>query len=199
MAHPAVAGYIVFMTRDYEPKPIRFALPLSSKRFIMPASRREMGLAVQMVGLATLIVSGWGPTGEAIAHIGARQGQGERVAIIPYRGQIEQRLVGVYVFRDEQGIAASVNGSRVRLTKESVPSTARVVWPTGRPQQARVVGEYQDRWIGVVAGLLLFGFSFWLRRPIVDEIARQMARTEAREKDTVPDQPPSPDTRKQDV
>jgi hypothetical protein len=164
------------MSRNFDPKPMRFALPLSSKRFIMPGNRREMGLAVQMVGLATLIVSAWGPSQEAWAHIGARKTDAERVGIIPYRGQIEQRLVGVYVFRDEAGVLSSVNGSRVRLNKETVPQLVKVVWPNGRPQEARVVGEYLDRWLGVLAGALLLGLSFWLRRPLVDEIEERMKK-----------------------
>ena len=88
-----------------------------SRKFIVPSNPREQAIGVLFLGAAMLGAGLWSPTGEAIARIGASSTPGTLIEPVPYRGRIEQRLVGVYVWRDERGAMRAVRSTRVRLTR----------------------------------------------------------------------------------
>jgi hypothetical protein len=148
-------------------QPIRLVSPALkralSRKFILPDDPREQSLGIIIVALACVIGAGWSPMAEVVASVGAERADARLAQAIPYRGKIEQRLVGLYVYRDADGRARMTRSTRVRLKPEAFPVTATVVHPRGQPEKARTVGEYRDRWPVLGGGLALLGFGLWWR------------------------------------
>lgn len=151
------------MSRHDPPSKIRLALPLVNRRWIVPSDPREAGNAVLLVALAITFLALWGPVGDRVVTLGHSTAMAERAGQAPHRGEIRERLVGVYVFRDETGQPVPVTGRRVRLQPGDVPPRARAAWPAGRPFEARVIGEYDDRLFALPVGLALAAAGFWAR------------------------------------
>ena len=162
------------MAQQFQPKPINFIPPILRRKFIAPDNPREMGTLVMLIGLAVLIVSAWNNVSDLGTRVGKRAGSGEFVASAPFRSGNAQRMVGVYIFKDENQIPVGVRGDRVFTRKAKIPVKADVVWPRGRPQKAQVVGEYYDHLLGLPVGLAIFGFGMWLRRKRVDTYLQAM-------------------------
>ncbi len=162
------------MAQQYQPKPISFTPPILRRKFIAPDNPREMGTLVMIVGFVIIFVSAWNNIGDVWAGMGTRSASGKFVATAPYRSGNEQRMVGVYIFYDESQVAVGVRGERVFTNKSVIPKKAHVVWPSGRPQKARVVGEYYDFLFGLPVGIAVFGFGIWLRRKRVDPYEEAM-------------------------
>jgi hypothetical protein len=156
------------MAQQFQPKPISFVPPILKRKFIAPDNPREMGTLVMLIGFAIIIVSGWNNVADMIARFDKRTAIGEFVATAPFRSSNPVRMVGVYVFEDEAKMPVGVRGERIFVRKAKVPRKAEVVWPRGRSQKARIVGEYYDYLLGVPIGLGILAFGFWLRRKRVD-------------------------------
>ena len=156
------------MAQQFQPKPINLVPPSLRRKFIVPGSPREMGTLVMLIGLAVIIVSAWANVADVFTRIDKRTATGEFVASAPFRSGNAQRMVGVYIFTDDAKLPIGVRGERVFTRKANIPRKAEVVWPSGRPQKARVVGEYYHYLFGVPVGFAIFGFGLWLRRKRVD-------------------------------
>jgi hypothetical protein len=155
---------MICMAQQFQPKPVNFVSTSLRRKFIAPDNPREMGALVILIGLAVLIVSTWALMSDTLQTMGARSQNGELVATAPFRSSNAQRMVGVYIFNDEANVPVAVSSSRVYLRNASVPKSAKVIWPRGRPAQAKVVGEYYDYLLGAPIGLGIIGFGLWLRR-----------------------------------
>ena len=162
------------MTQQFQPKPINFIPPVLRRKFIVPDNPREMGTLVVIIGLVIMIVSGWNNIADLFAQMGKRHASGAFVASAPFRSNNAQRMVGVYLFKDEGGLDVGVRGERVFTNRASIPKKASIVWPSGRSQKARLVGEYYDHLFGLPVGLAIFGFGLWLRRKRVDRFEEAM-------------------------
>jgi hypothetical protein len=163
------------MAQQFQPKPISFVPPILKRKFVAPDNPREMGTLVMLIGFAIIMVSGWSGVADTFASLGKKSATGTKVAEAPFRSGNAQRMVGVYIFQDEAKVATGVRGDRIFTSKAKVPKQAHVVWPRGRPQQARVVFGYLDYLLGVPVGIGIFGFGFWLRRKRVDPFEAAMA------------------------
>ncbi len=162
------------MSQNYQPKPINFVPPILRRKFIAPDNPREVGNVVIIVGLAILMVSSWATINDVFVGMSKKSGSGELVASAPYRSSNAQRMVGVYVFKDENGVLMGVRGERIFVRKAKVPKKANVVWPRGRAGKAKVISEYLDYLFGVPIGLAVIGFGFWVRRKRVDPYLEAM-------------------------
>ena len=150
------------MPQHYKPKPISFLPPILRRKFILPGNPREMGTLVMIIGMAIILVSVWSNVSEAFARFGKRSSTGELAATAPFRSSNALRVVGVYIFVDEA----------------KVPKQAQIVWPAGRPQRARVVGEYYDQLLALPVGVAILGFGLWIRRPRIDPYELAMKSSE---------------------
>jgi hypothetical protein len=162
------------MVQKYQPLSMNFLPPILKRKFIAPGTPREMGAFVMIVGFAVFVVSAWPSVADLVASKGKRSTMGEFVAGVPSVADNQSRLVGVYIFTDENKAPAAVRGERIRPTAAALPKKARVVWSSGRAQKARVVGEYPDYLFGIPIGLAIFGFGMWLRRKRVDPYEKAM-------------------------
>jgi hypothetical protein len=156
------------MAQNYQPKPINFVPPILRRKFIAPDNPREIGTVIIIVGLAILIVSMWAFVSDSLTRMGTRSATGEFVASAPFRSGNAQRMVGVYIFKDEANIPVAVRGERVFVRKAKIPRKAHVVWPRGRPTKATVIGEYMDYLFGTPFGIAIIGFGIWMRRKRID-------------------------------
>jgi hypothetical protein len=172
------------MAQQYQPKPISFVPPILKRKFIAPDNPREMGTLVMIFGFAILMVSAWPNVADLMTRLGTRSASGTYVGEVPFRSNNAQRMVGVYVFKDEAQTPFGVRGERVFTNKAKVPKTASVVWPRGRPQKAKVVGEYYDYLLGIPVGLAVFGFGLWLRRKRKDPYEDALSQSPAEETTT---------------
>lgn len=168
------------MRLEHHPKPVSFVPPLFRRKFIAPDNPREMGTLVMLIGLAILIVSLWTGVLDLSAAVGKKSAIGDQVAVAPYRSANAARIVGVYIFTDERGVPSGVRGSRVFFEKAKVPKSARVVWPRGRPQKARVVYQHLDHLFGLPVGLSVIGFGLWLRRKRLDPLEAALRRSDGK-------------------
>jgi hypothetical protein len=166
------------MPENYQPKPISFVPPALKRKFIAPDNPREMGNLVILVSIAILIVTLWSGVADLVTSFGKQSAIGQRVAEAPFRSSSQARLVGVYLFEDEAKIQNAVRGERVFVDRTKIPKTARVVWPRGRPQKARVVFENLYQLFGIPIGIGVFGLGLWIRRKRVDLYAAAMNPTE---------------------
>ena len=162
------------MAQKFQPTPINFVPPILRRKFIAPDNPREMGTLVMLIGLAVLVVSSWNNVSDIFTRMGTRATSGEFVATAPFRSGNAQRMVGVYIFNDEAKMPVGVRGERVFTRKTKIPRKAEVVWRSGRPQKARIVGEYYDYLLGIPVGLAILGFGMWLRRKRIDPYERAM-------------------------
>jgi hypothetical protein len=169
------------MPETYQPKPISFVPPILKRKFIAPDNPREMGTLVFLIGLAIFLVSSYNNVSDIFTRMGKRATTGEFVATAPFRASNPSRLVGVYLFEDENKVPASVRGDRVYLKKNKVPKSAQIVWKRGRPQTAEVVGEYYDYLFGVPVGLGIMGLGLWIRRKRADPYEVAMGYAQADE------------------
>jgi hypothetical protein len=174
------------MVQQYQPKPINFVPPNLRRKFITPDNPREMGTLVILIAISVTVVSAWNNVADVFTKMGTRTGAGEFVATAPFRSQNKQRMVGVYVFKDEAKVTLGVRGDRVFTRSAKVPREAVVVWPPGRPQKARVVGEYYDHLLGIPVGLAIFAFGLWLRRKRIDPYELAMNPEVSKETATTP-------------
>jgi hypothetical protein len=156
------------MSQQSQPKPINIVPSALRRRFIAPDNPREMGTLVILIAIAVIVVSAWNNVSDVVTRIDKRATMGEFVATAPFRSSNKQRMVGVYIFKDEANVAVGVRGERVFVRTAKVPRKAHIVWPRGRPQKAKVVGEYYDYLIGLPVGFVIFGFGLWLRRKRID-------------------------------
>jgi hypothetical protein len=156
------------MAQQFQPKPISFVPPILKRKFIAPDNPREMGTLVMLIGFAVILVSGWNNVSDVFTRMGKRAAIGDLVASAPFRSSNKVRIVGVYIFEDEAKMPVGVRGDRVFTRKAKIPKKAEVVWPRGRSQKARVVGEYYDYLLGLPIGAAIFAFGFWLRRKRID-------------------------------
>jgi hypothetical protein len=163
-----------FMAQQFQPKPINFVPPILRRKFIAPDNPRELGTLVMLIGFAVFVVSAWSNVNDVFTRMGKRSTTGEFVASAPFRSSNAQRMVGVYVFKDEANTTFGVRGDRVYTRRAKIPRKATVVWPNGRSQKARVVGEYYDYLLGLPIGAAIFGFGLWLRRKRVDPYEQAM-------------------------
>jgi hypothetical protein len=172
------------MAQQYTPKPISFVPPILKRKFIAPDNPREMGTLVMLIGLAIMLVSSWNNVSDVFTRMGKRAATGEFVATAPFRSSNKVRMVGVYIFKDETNMPVGVRGERIFVRKAKVPKKAEVVWPRGRSQKARVVGEHYDHLLGLPIGMAIFGFGLWLRRKREDpyEVAMNIVPDDQRAK-----------------
>jgi hypothetical protein len=166
------------MPQIHQPKQLNFVPPVLRRKFIAPDNPREMGTLVMLIGLAIIIVSGWAGVSDLLAGMGKKSAIGERVAVAPFRSNNTTRMVGVYIFNDEQNVPRGVRGSRVYYQKAKVPKSARVVWPRARAQKATVIYQHLDHLLGLPVGLAVLGFGMWIRRKRVDAYEVAMGRGE---------------------
>jgi hypothetical protein len=166
------------MRHIHQPKQLNFVPPLLRRRFVAPDNPREMGTLVMLVGLAIILVSGWAGVSDFLTSIGKKSAIAERVAFAPYRSGNAARMVGVYVFQDEQKVPRGVRGSRVTYDKAKVAKTARVVWPRGRSQKAEIIYQHLDHLLGLPVGFGVLGFGLWIRRKRADPYEVAMGRGE---------------------
>jgi hypothetical protein len=165
------------MAQQYHPKPISFVPPILKRKFIAPDNPRELGTLVMLIGFAIVLVSGWSGVADTLTSLGKRSTIGTRVAEAPFRSGNAQRMVGVYLFEDEAKVPSGVRGDRVFTNKAKIPKQARIVWPRGRAQKAKVVFEHLDHLLGVPIGFGVLGFGLWIRRKRVDAFETAMGRT----------------------
>ena len=165
------------MAKHDHSKPISLVPAALKRKFITPDNPREMGTLVMLIGFAVFMVSGCNNVSDVFTRMGTRTATGEFVASAPFRSSNKQRMVGVYIFKDEANVPVGVRGDRVFTRRAKIPKQAVVVWPPGRPQKARVVGEYYDHLLGLPVGLAIFGFGIWLRRKRVDLFEQAMNST----------------------
>jgi hypothetical protein len=156
------------MAQQYQPKPINFVPPILRRKFIAPDNPREMGTLVMLIGLAVVITSSWNNVDEALTRMGKRVATGELVATAPFRSGNKQRMVGVYIFKDETKVPVGVRGDRVFTRRANIPKQADIVWKRGRSQSASVVGEYYDHLLGLPIGIAIMGFGLWISRKRLD-------------------------------
>ena len=137
----------------HQPKKINFVPPILRRRFIVPDNPRELGTLVAIIGLAISLISA-GPTLSDLSQwAGKRQTEAKLVATVPFRANLESRLVGVYLFDDDN--------------KAAVAPKALVVWRTGRSYKAKTLFQYLDYLLGLPIGLgiLAWGLSIRVKRP----------------------------------
>jgi hypothetical protein len=165
------------MAQQYHPKPISFVPPILKRKFIAPDNPREMGTLVMLIGFAIILVSGWSAVADTLTSLGKESTLGARIGEAPFRSGNAQRMVGVYLFEDDAKVPTGVRGERVFTNKAKMPKQARVVWPRGRSQKAKVVFEQLDHLLVVPIGFGVFGYGLWLRRKRVDAFEVAMGRT----------------------
>jgi hypothetical protein len=155
------------MPTYHQPKKMSVVPPILRRRFIVPDNPRELGTLVAIIGLAISLISS-GPTILDLSNsMGKRQTEAKLIATVPFRANLESRLVGVYLFDDESKLQVAVRGDRVYLSKAAVAPRALVMWRAGRSDKAKTVFQYLDYLLGLPIGLgiLVWGLSIRIRRP----------------------------------
>ncbi|MCA3695046.1 hypothetical protein [Aquidulcibacter sp.] len=155
------------MPTYHQPKKMSFVPPILRRRFIVPDNPRELGTLVAIIGLAISLISA-GPTVLDLTQwMGKRQAEAKLVATVPFRANLESRLVGVYLFDDENKLQVAVRGDRVYLSKAAVAPKALVVWRAGRSDKAKTLFQYLDYLLGLPIGLtvLAWGLTIRVKRP----------------------------------
>jgi hypothetical protein len=137
------------------------------RKFPMPQSGRERAVFVVMAGLAMVIAAGFDPARDGLALAGGQTAPAVLGATGPAIGVVSTRLIGQYLFTDDQGVRRLAPSRRTRKFIDDVPATLTVVWPAGRPEQATAIGEYWDQLWVVLLGLVTTagGAVWWLRAP----------------------------------
>ena len=177
-------------------KPIGFSGSLGAalkRKFPMPVGRKDQAMGYTLVGLAIVGGAGFDPASDAWALATQRSATGELVATTSLygaagrkavdlttgqavndvrRSNTQTRLVGTYLFSDETGSPRVALSRKPRYKVDEVPTSLTVVWPQGRVDQAKAVGEYNWQWGIVAIGVVVLGFGLWMRRPEKPPIVR---------------------------
>jgi hypothetical protein len=163
------------MRELYEPKDVSFVPPILRRKWIAPNTPKELGLALILIGLAISCVSLAPVVWDSFDQMGKPSAQGQHVTEAPFRSGAAQRMVGVYLFKDESGVTYSARGGRVYTDKKAIPKQMQVIWPLGRPQAARTIFNYLDYLFALPVGLFVIGMGFWVQRKRGDAFAAAMA------------------------
>lgn len=163
------------MPTYHQPKNMSFVPPILRRKFIVPGNPRELGTLIAIIGLAIALISA-GPTGLDLSHwMGKHQTEAKLVATVPFRANLESRLVGVYLFEDENKLQVAVRGHRVYLSKAAVAPKALVVWRAGRSDKAKTLFQYLDYLLGLPIGLGILAFGLFIRVKRPDRFEEAMA------------------------
>jgi hypothetical protein len=163
------------MPTYHQPKNMSFVPPILRRKFIVPGNPRELGTLIAIIGLAIALISAV-PTGLDLSHwMGKHQTEAKLVATVPFRANLESRLVGVYLFEDENKLQVAVRGHRVYLSKAAVAPEALVVWRAGRSDKAKTLFQYLDYLLGLPIGLGILAFGLFIRVKRPDRFEEAMA------------------------
>jgi hypothetical protein len=163
------------MRQTYEPKDVSFVPPILRRKWIAPTSPKEVGMALILIGIATSAVSAGPVVWDTIDAVGKPTATGQRVAQAPFRSGASQRMVGVYLFKDQSNVSFAARGGRVFTDKKQIPAQMRVIWPNGRPQAARTIYNHTDYLLALPVGLIIIGFGVWTWRKRTDAFEAAMA------------------------
>lgn len=130
----------------------------------MPQSSREKAVFVMIAGLATMFAASFDPAQDAYALATSAKARGVLATPGPKTGVIETKQIGMYVFTDGDGVRRFAPSRRAHKFIDDVPPALTVVWPKGRPELARAVGEYWHQAPVAGFGLALTLFGLWLYR-----------------------------------
>lgn len=140
-----------------------FGNRLKSK-FPMPQSNREKAVFVMIAGLATVFAASFDPLQDAYALATSTYTPGVLATAGPKTGVIETKQIGLYLFTADDGVRRFASSRRAHKFIDDVPLALPVVWPEGRPELARAVGEYWHQVPVAGFGLVLTLFGFWFYR-----------------------------------
>jgi hypothetical protein len=140
-----------------------FGNRLKSK-FPMPQSSREKAVFVMIAGLATMFAASFDPVQDAYALATSAKAPGVLATHGPKTGVIETKQIGMYVFTDSDGVRRFAPSRRTRKFIDDVPPALTVVWPQGRSELARAIGEYWHQVPVAGFGLMLTLLGLWFYR-----------------------------------
>ncbi|MCU0882594.1 MAG: hypothetical protein MUF14_08015 [Hyphomonadaceae bacterium] len=137
------------------------------RKFPMPGTGRERAVFLILAGLATLIAAGFDPARDGWALHTGQSAPGMLAATGPANGLVSTRLIGQYVFTDDQGVRRLAPSRRTRKFIDDVPAELVAVWPVGRPELAHAIGEYWHQLWVMLGGLVAVagGLVWWARAP----------------------------------
>lgn len=135
-----------------------------ARKFPLPESNMERAIALFIIGIAIIIASLFDPIRDQFLIMNGQSANAQFIKSIQYRDTGPKRNIGIYYFQDEIGSKYSVVTKKIYENPKSIPQKAKVAWPLGNPQKARILGEYSNRIIPILFGLIIIFFGFLLAK-----------------------------------
>ena len=133
---------------------IKFTNSLKHK-FPLPESNKERALAVILIGIAIFLGSVFDPMRDYLWRLSGESTQAHLVRSDEYKGAGPKQLIGIYEFSDQYGGKFEVISKSVFANHDKIPKQAEAIWHLGEPQKARIAGDYGNRLIPSILGIIV--------------------------------------------
>lgn len=124
-------------------------------KFPIPASKSEQGQAITLIGLAILLAALFDPLMDLSLSIRGQTGVANLKKIEQFQKQGPKRLIGKYILSLKNIGEFEIKSRNIKPTREDIPKTVKVAWELGEPQNAKVLGDYGNRLLPALLGILI--------------------------------------------
>ncbi|MBN8648238.1 MAG: hypothetical protein J0L55_09810 [Caulobacterales bacterium] len=136
-----------------------------ARKFPMPESLKERAIALILIGIAFFSAAMFDPFRDFISSVNGKTAEATFLKSEQYLGTGPKRNIGIYLYEDDQTSKFIIKGKKIYSNPDLIPHNAKVAWPLGSPQKARILGEYNllPHLITGALGILIVIFGFYLR------------------------------------
>lgn len=126
-----------------------------STRLKMPQTAFDRAATALLFGLAFIIGALFLPIYDLSFSLRGHNGIGQFVKSETLAAKGNRESVGIYEFTDNLGSKVNVTSKYAFKTATQIPKTAKIAWPKGEPQNARVLYQGGFSLIAFLIGVLL--------------------------------------------